>query len=277
MRGGNVLAQRTTHHGVERLAGGGFASALARLTDGWPVLPDTPVVTCGMIGARHGLADVPYKAVPCAPLSDGFVTVADDARALHIIPGLSQKNPPDVMHSEHAQIAGFLALNPGWDGVICVPGAHSKWAQISAGEIVSFQTFMTGELFDMLANTSALRDSVSGDGWDDQAFSDAVSDSISRPERLAAFLFGIRAADLLEATPPAPSRSRLSGILIGAELAAARPYWLGQNIAILAAGTQASHYATALKAQGVPATIADAQRMTLAGLTAAYRLIKDST
>ena len=30
--------------------------------------------------------------------------------------------------------------------MICLPGATSVWAQISAGEVVSFQTFLTGEL-----------------------------------------------------------------------------------------------------------------------------------
>ena len=51
------------------------------------------------------------------------------------------------MRGEETQIAGFLALNPGWDGVICLPGTHSKWAHVSAGEVVSFQTFLTGESF----------------------------------------------------------------------------------------------------------------------------------
>ena len=58
------------------------------------------------------------------------------------------------MRGEETQIAGFLALNPKFDGVICLPGTHTKWVHISAGEIVSFRTFMTGEMFALLSQQS---------------------------------------------------------------------------------------------------------------------------
>ena len=61
------------------------------------------------------------------------------------------------MRGEETQIAGALSLMPGFDGVLCLPGTHSKWAQICAGEVVSFQTFMTGEMFALLSEQSVLR------------------------------------------------------------------------------------------------------------------------
>ena len=180
------------------------------------------------------------------------------------------------MRGEETQIAGFLALNPGWDGVMCLPGTHSKWVQVSAGEVVSFQTFMTGEIFALLSRQSVLRHSVSSDGWDAEAFAGAVSDGLSNPERIAARLFSLRTGDLLQGVDNATSRARLSGLLIGAELAAARPYWLGQQIAVLGSADVSKPYVAALSAQGVPATQADGARMVLAGLTAAYRSLKGS-
>jgi 2-dehydro-3-deoxygalactonokinase len=204
-------------------------------------------------------------------MGDQLIQVGGTDLNVHIIPGLRQTTPADVMRGEETQIAGFLALNDGWDGVICLPGTHTKWAQISAGEVVSFQTFMTGELFALTAEASVLRYSVGSDAWDENAFDSAVSDTLSKPEKLAARLFSIRADDLLNGTPPASLRARLSGLLIGAELAAARPYWLGTNIALIGATTQAQIYARALQSQGAPALIADAERMTLSGLTTAYR------
>jgi 2-dehydro-3-deoxygalactonokinase len=122
-----------------------------------------------------------------------------------------------------------------------------------------------------------LRHSVQGDGWDDPAFDNAVEEALTKPEKLAARLFSIRADDLLDGTPADVSRARLSGLLIGAELAAAKPYWLGTNIAILGSESHSKHYARALQTQGAPATIADTARMTLAGLTAAYRHLKATT
>ena len=64
---------------------------------------------------------------------------------------------------------------------------------------------------------------------------------------------------------------------ITAELAATKPYWLGQQIAVIGAGTLAGLYVTALGAQAAPATQVNADRATLAGLTAAYRSWKDQT
>ncbi len=277
MHGDVVVARAQSDAGMGGLTREGFGPALAALTRDWNLSNDTPIIACGMIGSRQGWVEAPYASVPCAPLGGVMIKVPDKGMNVRVIPGLKQENPSDVMRGEETQIAGFLALNQGWDGVICLPGTHAKWVQVSAGEVVSFQTFMTGELFALISGQSVLRHSVASDDWDADAFADAVSDMISRPEKLAARLFSIRADDLLQATPAATSRARLSGILIGAELAAARPYWLGQNVAIIGADATAGHYVAALAAQGVPATHADAERMTLSGLTAAYKSSKVTT
>jgi 2-dehydro-3-deoxygalactonokinase len=186
---------------------------------------------------------------------------------------MKQASPPDVMRGEETQIAGFLALNTGWDGVICLPGTHTKWVHVSAGEVVSFQTALTGELFALLARHSTLRHSIAETGWDEDAFAAALDQARSRPERLAAALFALRADDLLNGCPPDTARARLSGLLIGADLAASRAYWLGQQVAVIGASETAAPYVRALQLQGVPATVADGDRMTLAGLTAAHRAL----
>ena len=108
-----------------------------------------------------------------------------------------------------------------------------------------------------------------------EAFDTALSRSQSRPEELAGSFFALRAQNLLNSTPPETQRAALSGLLIGAELAAARPYWLGQQIAILGADDLAQAYARALEQNGAPALIADGERMTLAGLTTAWRGVRD--
>ncbi|MEO1705877.1 MAG: 2-dehydro-3-deoxygalactonokinase, partial [Pseudomonadota bacterium] len=236
------------------------------------------VVACGMVGSRQGWIEAPYATAPCPALPSGFVRpeTQNPLLRVHIIPGVKQDSPADVMRGEETQIAGFLALNPGWDGVVCLPGTHTKWAEVSAGEIVSFQTSMTGELFALLSGQSVLRHSVAPTGWDDDAFTDAVDDAIANPERLAARLFSLRAENLLYGLAGERARARLSGLLIGAELAAARPYWLGQQVAVIGASAISRIYGAALADQGVPATIADGPRMTLAGLTAAYKELRKS-
>ena len=97
-----------------------------------------------------------------------------------------------------------------------------------------------------------------------------MDQALSRPESLATSLFSLRAEGLLAGLSGDAARARLSGLLIGAELAAMRPYWLGQAVALVGAEALSGAYATALGAQGVPTEMAGAEEMTLAGLTAAY-------
>jgi len=269
---GTVLAEAACDDGMSGLDRDGFEPALRRLIDPWRNGP-VQVIACGMVGSRQGWAEAPYAAVPCAALPQPLIPVQtrDPDLSAWIVPGLKQTTPPDVMRGEETQIAGFLSLNPGWDGVICLPGTHSKWAEVSAGEVVSFQTFMTGELFALLGGHSVLRHSIAAEGWDDAAFADALADTIARPEKLAARLFTLRADHLLSGASGATARARLSGLLIGAELSAARPYWLGRQLAVIGAPALSASYTAALAAQGAPATEAKADRMTLAGLTAAWR------
>ncbi|MFK7745139.1 MAG: 2-dehydro-3-deoxygalactonokinase [Roseobacter sp.] len=278
MQGATVLARARSEDGMGGLEKDGFEPAMHRLIAPWATPEKVPVVACGMVGSRQGWVEAPYRAVPCAPLAADLTRApTSTGRKVYVVPGLAQNTPADVMRGEETQIAGFLSLNPSWDGVLCLPGTHTKWVELSAGEVVSFQTFMTGEMFALLSASSVLRHSVAPQAWDDDAFDLAILDAISKPERLAARLFSLRAADLLSGRPAAQTRAALSGYLIGAELAASKPYWLGQQLAILGTGTQARAYQSALTAQGVPAMLVDVEKATLAGLTAAHRTLKETT
>ena len=274
--GGDVLANTHSASGMGTLGADGYAPALAVLTEEWELPQPCPVLACGMVGARQGWVDAGYVAVPAAPLSTPPTRVPDapEQWRVRIVPGLSQTRPPDVMRGEETQIAGFLSLNPKFDGTLCLPGTHTKWVQISAGEVVSFQTAMTGEFYAALSKHTVLRHSI-GTGWDEGSFTEAVSDGMSRPEALAARAFQIRADALLNGLDAATAAARLSGLLIGVELAHARPYWLGMPAAIIGAPQLAARYAAALEAQGVRAIVARADACTLAGLKAAYAAWKE--
>jgi 2-dehydro-3-deoxygalactonokinase len=273
---GTRLAAASSDMGMARLTRDGFEPALCDIAGDWIAGP-TPVIACGMVGSRQGWVEAPYARVPCAALPAGLVTASTltPGLSVHVIPGIRQDDPADVMRGEETQIAGFLSINPGWDGVVCLPGTHTKWVHVSAGEVVSFQTFMTGELFAAIGTGTVLRHSIAGEGWDADAFAQALSDILSRPERLAARLFSLRAEHLLHGLAGTAARARLSGLLIGAELAAARPYWLGQQIAVLGNGSNVGLYIAALATQSVAAMQVDGERATLAGLTVAWRRIKD--
>jgi len=273
-----VLAEAESDDGMATLARDGYEPALMRLVAPW-LAPGAPVdiIACGMVGSRQGWVEAPYRDTPCAPLDPPtLVTVplADPRLTLRLVPGLRQVRPADVMRGEETQIAGALAALPGFDGVLCLPGTHSKWVHVSAGEVVSFQTCMTGELFALLSTQSVLRHGMAGDGWDEHSFINALSDAMSQPQRFSARLFSLRAEALIANLSPACARARLSGLLIGIELAATRPYWLGQQVVIVGAPKLAATYAAALAAQGVIARTLPAAACTIAGLAFARSNIR---
>ncbi|MGY3437262.1 MULTISPECIES: 2-dehydro-3-deoxygalactonokinase [unclassified Marinovum] len=268
------LEMVTSDKGMGALERDGFEPELLRLVEAY--LPETgrvPVIACGMVGARQGWAEAPYVNVPCtAPgVAEAIHPEVSDPRlAVSILPGVAQASPADVMRGEETQIAGFLADNPEFDGVLCLPGTHTKWVHISAREIVSFRTFMTGEMFALLSGQSVLRHSVTGDGWDQAAFDAAVSDAMSASHKVTAQLFSLRAGSLLDGTEAATSKARLSGLLLGLEIAGAKDYWLGREIVLIGAPKLNALYRAALAPQGASVREMDGADIVLAGLNAAY-------
>ena len=271
-----VLAHAESDKGMGKLAPDQFEAALLDLVTPW-LTGRTLILACGMVGARQGWTEAKYRAVPCTPMDPAGLTpvTTQDARLdVRIAPGLSQSKPADVMRGEETQVAGALALHPTFDGVFCLPGTHSKWTRVSAGEVVSFQTYMTGELFALLSTQSVLHHSLTTEGYDDASFDEGLSEALSRPDRIAARLFSLRAEGLLHGLSSAQARSRLSGLLIGIELAGAKPYWLGQDVKLIGAENLAVSYAHALQSQGLKSDRLDATACTLAGLSRLYSQLK---
>lgn len=271
---GRAIDQRSSDAGMGMLSPEEFEAALLECVD--DVLSSdrvTPVIACGMVGARQGWAEAPYASVPCEPPGAEQIvaaTASDSRIKMLILPGISQARPADVMRGEETQVAGFLALNPGFDGVLCIPGTHTKWVQVRAGRIVGFRTFMTGEFFALLARYSVLRHGFSEVDWDDVAFLDAFRETLSRPETLSADLFSIRAAGLLHDISGPQARAQLSGLLLGIEMCGAQSFWNGKSISIIGAAELTRLYELALSDLGVTALSVDADAVTLAGLASAW-------
>ena len=269
---GQVIDTINNGKGMASLIPSEFEPYLISLIESW--LPKEgnakcPIIICGMAGAKNGWKEAAYLKAPCPPINKKKIiqVETDDQRiSVSIVPGIMQTSPPDVMRGEETQIAGYLSKNPDFDGIICLPGTHTKWAHISANEIVSFKTFMTGEIFLSLSERSILKTSVQSNDFDSTSFLEAFEDTYSNPALLSSKLFGLRAADLLENTSTKFLKSKLSGYLIGCELAGAKSYWLGQNIIMIGNNDLCILYQKALKKLGINATIENTQNVTLNGL-----------
>ena len=266
-----VLGRIASDHGMGGLDQGGYESVLLDLIGPW-LTPrrTTPVIACGMVGAREGWVEAGYASAPCPPFGEApprRAPTRDRRIEVHVIPGVKQEQPRDVMRGEETLVAGVLAGWPDFDGVLCLPGTHTKWVRVSAGTLLHFTTFMTGELFGLLAGRSVLRHTVGARGGDRAAFLEAADIGSARPEEVPGQLFTLRAEALIGTLAPESARARLSGLLVGMELAATRRYWCEYDLAIVGSTSLGTAYAAALGAQGRAATTVDAETTAIAGLT----------
>ena len=277
---GDILSYRTADKGMGQLSRSDFEPALLDIIeDLLDTTKRTTVIICGMAGARQGWAEAPYVTTPCPPpgIDNATKIEGSDPRLdVRILPGVKQMTPPDVMRGEETQIAGFLGTEPGWSGLLCLPGTHTKWAMLEKGRIEGFRTFMTGELFALIGTHSVLRHSLDTKDLDQDAFAKAVLEIAARPEDLTARLFELRAASLIADQSAAQARGRLSGYLIGAEVLAAIAKGFTGEVTILGGEGISRAYKTALEVLGHTARLTDAGTLTLNGLKMAHKQIANN-
>ena len=219
---GNVLEQRVGESGVGLIDAAAFARRFEEQTGGWPALP---AVLAGMVGSAQGWRDAGYVAAPARveDLARRMESFEHDGRTVAIVPGVClEGDRPDVMRGEETQIAGLLARRPHFQGTVVLPGTHCKWVRVAGGAIRSFNTYMTGDLFEAIGKATILRHSVGVGNAPPGLFRDAFAAAREGGRSVWGQLFAIRAATLLQGAAPAEGREKLSGFLIGAEFAAAR-------------------------------------------------------
>ena len=276
---GAVAFEKTSPKGMGKLAREEFPAALAELLEG--VAPAhgsaLDVLICGMAGARQGWLEAPYLEAPTdlRGLLDGAVRpdMPDGRIAPAILPGVCQKAGADnVMRGEETQLLGLAALNPGFSGMVCMPGTHSKWAQLSGTRIERFSTAMTGEMFEVLRTHSVLRHSLTGDldgPGRVEGFAAGAAAGLEHPEQLLGTLFQVRAASLLSGRQPDWCAGYLSGLLIGTEIGSNRHLIGDQPVPLIGSPALCALYAQVLDMAGAKGQPQNATQIVLAGLKAA--------
>jgi 2-dehydro-3-deoxygalactonokinase len=261
--GGSIAAKKETDQGILAVPAGGFPAVLDSAVADWrEAHPDAAIVAGGMVGSRQGWREVPYLSCPAGPDDIAGALVGIEAGALgtvRLVPGLVANDAdgtPDVMRGEETQLVGAMARLGAGPHLVVLPGTHSKWAAIDDERIVSFATYMTGELFSVLRGHSILGRLMTESRDDEAAFRRGL-DTAARPSRnLLHDLFGVRTLGLFDEVPPASLESYLSGLLIGTELAAAlgtlgadRP----RSVLVVGGDALSMRYVRALAAHGIAA------------------------
>jgi 2-dehydro-3-deoxygalactonokinase len=182
----------------------------------------------------------------------------------------------DVMRGEETQLLGAVALGIR-DGWVVLPGTHSKWVLLRDGRIDHFSTYMTGELFAMLSKGGTLAASMQDGADSPSAFAAGLAEArLGKP--LSNTLFGVRARVVTGAMPAAQARSTVSGLLIGAEFAAAQARCAqlsasarNKTIHLIASRQLATRYDDAASFFGMEATVLDPDQVYLAALARFFK------
>ena len=217
---GNIVETRAAAMGILNVPAGQFSRVLEQQIVGWV---ETPIVMSGMVGSRQGWKEAPYVQCPAGfdEIAEGLQEVRWGERRAWIVPGVSCRDAAgvaDVMRGEETQILGAWGEEKR-EGLICLPGTHSKWVEVKGGRIEKFATYMTGEVYAVLKQHSILGRMMEESKPDGRAFADGVKRS-GEPGGMLHHLFGVRTRGLVDGLKPAAAASYLSGIVIGHELRA---------------------------------------------------------
>ncbi|HKU36420.1 MAG TPA: 2-dehydro-3-deoxygalactonokinase [Paenarthrobacter sp.] len=256
-----------------------FAAELEDLVGTWiQDSPDLPLLACGMIGSNQGWAEADYRRLPVDLWArpEGLTPVPAGRDRLWIVPGLLKGGPddgaealPDVMRGEETQLLGVLpdSVEGSAEHVVVLPGTHTKWVRLTGSVVTDFSTSMTGELYALLVQDSILgRLAEQPRQPDPDAFQRGLDVSFRTPggpDGVLGTLFSARTLVMTGRLPATGVYDYISGLLIGAEVAAFTRQLLPPEhgvhrpaITICANPTLTTRYARALEQAGFTITLA---------------------
>jgi 2-dehydro-3-deoxygalactonokinase len=280
-RDGDVLAERRSGEGMTTAARTGFAEVLQSHLAAISAPEGLPVLICGMAGAKQGWVEAGYLDTPAtlSAIPAAAVRVPSVEADIRILPGLAQRDAtaPDVIRGEETQLLGAAADLGSGNHLVCMPGTHSKWVRLSGGKVEGFSTFMTGELFDAIAKNTILSHAIADAGAiapDNAAFRAAVRRMVANPALATSQLFSVRAGSLIAGLSPEDAKARLSGTLIGLEIAGALSLAAKDTpVMLVASGSLGTLYGQALAAAGLSPTVIDADTAVRTGLAAGAKAL----
>lgn len=274
---GQVMARKHADAGALTLNGAqAFDAALVALVGDWAdANVDAPLIACGMVGARSGWREARYveTGADVAALADGVIQVPTSlGRELAIVPGM-KSNEPDVMRGEETQLIGANVQ----DGIVVLPGTHSKWVRMADARVDSFATFFTGEMNALIREHSSVGKAITRapDVKDHASFDMGVAYARAGAASWLHDLFVLRASVVTGQKTESEVSAALAGWLLGCEFAAALSmYPETRGIVIIASESLVPWYQSAARAFGISCDVLNAEATTTNGLWKIARLLR---
>ena len=210
-----------------------------------------PVIVSGMASSNIGMIELPYAELPVGINGTGlfvqsFQSSGDFDYPLLLVSGVRTNN--DFMRGEEVQVIGACRSSSGNDELFILPGTHSKHVWTHNNSITDLNTYMTGELFQLLSVNSILSNSIevtvdsNTPGWEN-FFEEGVMQSLK--SGVLENLFGLRVAHIFNKRTAQQNGYYLSGLLIGSELKNILEDQ-GQEIILVSNELQKKYYSAAL-------------------------------
>ena len=209
-------------------------------------LEGAPMIISGMASSSIGITELSYGDVPFPISVDNLqvTKIPADTKFTHeilLVSGL--KTTDDVMRGEETMLAG-CEINDDNEQLIIFPGTHSKHAIVKDKTLVDFKTYMTGEMFELLAAKSILSKSVAkNEHHQNNVFERGVKEGACG--NLLNTMFHVRTNYLFKALTPEENYHYLSGLLIGCELK--EVFVSNVKIHLVCSQSLSGHYLLALR------------------------------
>lgn len=220
--------------------------------------PRIRMMLSGMASSSIGWVDLPYARMPFPLDGSGAIVESKEVTCdsgtsieCRLISGVCSQD--EMMRGEETELMGVFSL-PAYRTLsdhclAVVPGTHSKHVLIRDGIMQSVQTYMTGELLEVLSQHSVLQATVELATVFDQKFqmiqeSQQVSFRSgvirARQSGLLGGLFQARTRGVLYSAPAHDNIWFLLGLLIGEELLQIDRYYPENLPVLIAAGARFS-------------------------------------
>jgi len=228
-------------------------NCISKLKPSIEVSPESiPIIVSGMASSNMGMIELPYAELPLgingtSLFIQSFQSSSNFGYPLILVSGV--RTNTDFMRGEEVQVIGACLGRSNISELFILPGTHSKHVWTHDNRITDLKTYMTGELFRLLAVNSILSGSIeitddsNTPGWEN-FFEQGIMQSLKTG--LLENLFGLRVAYLFNQRTAQQNRYYLNGLLIGSELKNI-PQDHERGIVIVSNELQKIYYSTALE------------------------------
>jgi 2-dehydro-3-deoxygalactonokinase len=242
------------------------------------LVPSMKVIVSGMASSSIGLRELPYAYLPIATSGEGLNIKSIKSDDLLLISGV--RSDSDVIRGEETQLVGLFEEDDNHQKLIFIlPGTHSKHVYCEHGMIVNCKTYMTGELFEVIAKHTILNSSIEqGTRIEPQweAFEAGVKKA-QNGNSLLNSLFKIRTNIVFEEMNHVENYYYLSGLLIGDEIKSLVSY-PSDKIKLCAGGKLYELYKRAIDIIGLSAKthVVNKETADKAVVLGQFRILKQS-